>query len=523
MKLNNPTILAILDGWGIGPKDETNAIWLAKTPVFDTLTKKYPFTELAAYGKAVGLDSHQVSGSETGHMNIGAGTIVYQDLPRINMAIADGSFFQNEAFLSAVSHVRGHQSNLHILGLVGSGGVHSNMEHLYALLWFCKNSAFDRVYLHLITDGRDSPPKSAVTYIKQLGEQMTQTGVGKIASVMGRYYAMDRDHRWERTQAAYEVMLGKGALIEDPIDALKSAYAKEIYDERFDPVFLGEDGQAVAGVKEGDAIIFFNFRPDRMRELTKAFVMPTFDSFARTQIENLFVVTMAEYESGLPVEVVYPPEKIENCLAKVLSDAGLKQLHIAETEKYAHVTFFLNGTYEQPFPGEDRAIIPSPQVASYDQAPAMSAVELTDRVTKEIQGGAYDFVAMNYANPDMVAHTGALEATVRAMETVDVCIGRVVDATLAAGGVVFLTADHGNAEELKNLRTGDIDKEHATNPVPFVIIGKEFAGKPSAAGEVPDGDLSLMQPVGMLADVAPTILAVLGIPQPPQMTGASLL
>jgi 2,3-bisphosphoglycerate-independent phosphoglycerate mutase len=306
---------------------------------------------------------------------------------------------------------------------------------------------------------------------------------------------------------------------EDAVTVLRESYGKEIYDEQFVPVVLDAEGM----VKDGDAAIFFNFRPDRARELTKAFVLPDFDKFPRRKINDLLFVTMAEYEAGLPVEVAYPPEKVENCLAKAISDAGLRQLHIAETEKYAHVTFFLNGTFEQPFPGEDRAIVPSPQVASYDQAPEMSAGQITDRVVKEIQGGAYDFVAMNYANPDMVGHTGSFEATVKAMEAVDACIGRVVDAALAAGGVVFLTADHGNAEELKNLRTGDIDKEHATNPVPFAIIGKDFEGKPSVAGEVPDGDLSLLSPVGMLADVAPTVLAVLGIPQPPEMTGASLI
>jgi 2,3-bisphosphoglycerate-independent phosphoglycerate mutase len=286
---------------------------------------------------------------------------------------------------------------------------------------------------------------------------------------------------------------------------------------------MTENGKPIATVAENDAVIFFNFRPDRMREITKAFVVPTFDSFVRTQVENLFVVTMAEYESGLPVEVVYPPEKIEQCLAQVFSEKGMTQLHIAETEKYAHVTFFLNGTREEPFPGEDRQIVPSPKVASYDLAPEMSAREVTDRVVKAIQSNAYDFIAMNFANPDMVAHTGNMAATQKAVEVIDECVGKIVDAALSREGYVFITADHGNAEELKNLRTGDIDKEHATNPVPFIIIGKQFEGQPSIAGEVPDGDLSLMTPVGMLADVAPTILTVLGIPQPELMTGQPLV
>ena len=510
----------ILDGFGVAPDSDGNAITRADMPRWKELVRTYPTMTLRASGEEVGLSWGEMGNSEVGHLAIGAGRVYYQTFPRINRDIAAGEFFRNAAFLKAAEHARKNGSALHLIGLVSAGRVHAMDEHCHALLRFAKDQGIAKVYVHAILDGRDTIYNAGIDFVTTLQAKMAEFGLGKIASMSGRYFAMDRDNRWDRVEKAYNAMAkGEGETAADPVEALRASYAKEVYDEQFVPTVLDADGR----VKDGDAAIFFNFRPDRARELAKAFVLPDFDKFPRQQVKDLLFVTMAEYEAGLPVEVAYPPEKIENCLAKVLSDAGLKQLHIAETEKYAHVTFFLNGTYEQPFPGEDRAIIPSPQVASYDQAPAMSAVELTDRVTKEIQGGAYDFVAMNYANPDMVAHTGALEATVRAMETVDVCIGRVVDATLAAGGVVFLTADHGNAEELKNLRTGDIDKEHATNPVPFVIIGKEFAGKPSAAGEVPDGDLSLMQPVGMLADVAPTILAVLGIPQPPQMTGASLL
>jgi 2,3-bisphosphoglycerate-independent phosphoglycerate mutase len=348
--------------------------------------------------------------------------------------------------------------------------------------------------------------------------------VGKIASVSGRYFAMDRDNRWDRIEKAYNAMvLGQGEQAADALEAIKASYAKEVYDEEFVPTVIMENGAPVGTVQANDAVILFNFRPDRAREITKAFVLPDFENFSRQKVENLFPVTMTEYEGGLPVTVAYPPERIENCLAKVLSDAGLTQLHIAETEKYAHVTFFLNGTLEDPFPGEERVIIPSPRVPSYDQQPEMSAPKIADRVVKEIQAETFDFIVLNLANADMVAHTGNLEASIKAMEAVDTAFGRIVDATLAKNGVVFMTADHGNGEELVNLRTGDIDKEHATNPVPFLIIGNAYNGQSGVAGPVPDGDLSLMTPVGMLADVAPTILSVLGIPQPPDMTGQPLI
>lgn len=515
-----PAVLMILDGFGVAPDSDGNAVTRAKMPRWNALVRAYPTMTLRASGEEVGLSWGEMGNSEVGHLAIGAGRVYYQTFPRINRDIAAGEFFKNAAFLRAAEHAKKNGSALHLIGLVSAGRVHAMDEHCHALLRFAKDQGIGKVYVHAILDGRDTIYNAGIDFVTTLQAKMAELGTGKIATMSGRYFAMDRDNRWDRVQKAYDAMVkGEGVKAVDAVEALKASYAKEVYDEQFVPTVIDAEGR----VKDGDAAIFFNFRPDRARELAKAFVLPDFDKFPRQKVNDLLFATMAEYEAGLPVEVAYPPEKIQNCLAKVLSDAGMKQLHIAETEKYAHVTFFLNGTYEEPFPGEDRAIIPSPQVASYDQAPAMSAVELTDRVVEEIQDGAYDFVAMNYANPDMVAHTGDLAATVEAMETVDACVGRVVDAALATGGVVFLTADHGNAEELKNLRTGDIDKEHATNPVPFVIIGKEFEGKPSAAGEVPDGDLSLMPPVGMLADVAPTILAVLGIPQPPEMTGTSLL
>lgn len=514
----------ILDGFGVAPDSDGNAVTRAKMPRFEAMIRSYPTMTLRASGEEVGLSWGEMGNSEVGHLAIGAGRVYYQTFPRINRDIASGDFFSNPALLAAVAHAKENGSTLHLIGLVSAGRVHAMDEHCHALLRLAKDNGLEKVAVHAILDGRDTIYNAGIDFVTTLEAKMAEIGVGKIASMSGRYFAMDRDNRWDRVEKAYNAMVkGDGTKATSATDALKASYALEVYDEQFVPTTLMENDAPVAPIRDNDAAIFFNFRPDRARELTRAFVLPDFDKFPRQPVNNLRFVTLAEYEAGLPVEVAYPPEKIENCLAKVVSDAGLRQLHIAETEKYAHVTFFLNGTEERPFPGEDRAIIPSPAVASYDLAPAMSAAEITDRVVRDIQAGTYDVIAMNYANPDMVAHTGNMEATVKAMEEVDACVGRVLDAVLAQNGVLFLTADHGNAEELKNLRTGDIDKEHATNPVPFVIAGKAYEGHTSVAGEVPDGDLSLLSPVGMLADVAPTILSVLNIPQPPEMTGAPLL
>ncbi len=523
----------ILDGFGVAPASDGNPIMQANMPNFNKYIRMYPTMTLKASGEEVGLSWGEMGNSEVGHLAIGAGRVYYQLFPRINRDILAGEFFHKQALIDAAEHVKKHKSKLHLIGQISPGGIHAMDEHCYALLEFAKKQGISDVYVHAIVDGRDTIYNAGIDFITNLQNKIKEIGVGKIASLSGRYFAMDRDNRWDRVEKAYNaIVLGTGETATNPIEALKASYQKEVYDEQFVPTVMvenkkpaggGELIEPVATISENDAVIFFNFRPDRMREITKAFVMPTFDSFMRTQVENLFVVTMAEYESGLPVEVVYPPEKIEQCLAQVFSEKGMKQLHIAETEKYAHVTFFLNGTREEPFLGEDRQIVPSPKVASYDLAPEMSARELTDRVVKALQSNTYDFIAMNFANPDMVAHTGNMSATQKAVECIDECIGKIVDATLVREGFVFITADHGNAEELKNLRTGEMDKEHATNPVPFLIIGKQFEGQPSIAGEVPDGDLSLMSPIGMLADVAPTILAVMGIPQPELMTGQSLV
>ena len=520
-----PAVLMILDGFGVAPDSDGNAITRAKMPRWNQLIRTYPTMTIRASGEEVGLGWGEMGNSEVGHLAIGAGRVYYQTFPRINRDIAAGDFFKNAAFLKAAEHVKKHKSTLHLVGLVSGGRVHAMDEHCHALLKFAKQEGVHDVAVHAILDGRDTIYNAGIDFVTTLLGKMKETGVGRIATMSGRFYAMDRDNRWDRVEQAYNAMIkGTGPAATDPIEALKASYAKEVYDEQFAPtVFRSASGDPVATIKDNDAVIFFNFRPDRARELTKAFVLPDFVRFPRQAVKNLLFVTMVEYEEGLPVEIAYPPEKIEKTLAQVISEAGLRQLHIAETEKYAHVTFFLNGTFEKPFPGEDRVLIPSPRVASYDLAPAMSSVELSDRVVKEIQSDKYDLIAMNFANADMVGHTGDFAATVKAHEALDAAIGKVVDAALGKGGMVFITADHGNSEELKNLRTGDIDKEHATNPVPFVIIGKEYEGTPSLAGEVPEGDLSLMSPVGMLADVAPTILAVLGIPQPDEMSGASLL
>ncbi|MBM5789917.1 2,3-bisphosphoglycerate-independent phosphoglycerate mutase [Candidatus Parcubacteria bacterium] len=522
--MKKPYVLIILDGFGVAPDSKGNTITQVDTPNMDRFLCTYPAMTLRASGEEVGLSFGEMGNSEVGHLAIGAGRVYYQMFPRINRALADGSFVKKEAFLGAVAHVKKHGSRLHLIGMVSEGRVHSMDEHCHALLAFAKEQKIKDVYVQAILDGRDTVYNAGIDFVMTLQEKMRKLKVGKLASISGRYFAMDRDHRWDRTKKAYDAMvLGEGNRVEDPVQAIKDSYVKEMYDEAFPPTVIVENGQPVGTVGENDAVIFFNFRADRMRQLVKAFVLPDFSDFDRKRVDGLFPVTMAEYETGLPVEVVFPPETIDHCLAQVLSNKGMKQLHIAETEKYAHVTFFLNGMHEKPFEGEERVIIPSPKVASYDLAPEMSARDITSRVLKEMREDAYDFIVVNFANPDMVGHTGDLEATKKAVAVVDECVGKIADEALARDGVVFLTADHGNAEEKLNLRTGDINKEHATNPVPFFIIGKAYEGQPSIAGEVPAGDLSLMPPVGILADVAPTILAVMGIEQPPEMIGQPLV
>lgn len=522
---NTPLVLAILDGWGIAPDAEGNAITRAHTPHMDSFLREYPAMTLAASGNEVGLNFGEMGNSEVGHLNIGAGRIYYQTYPRITKAISDGDFFSNRAFLEAMEHTKQNKSALHIVGLVSPGNVHASQEHLYALLALAKQQKIKRVYIHAILDGRDTQYNAGVQFIRQLQAQMKELRVGEIATLSGRFYAMDRDNRWDRTEAAYRAMaIGVGAqYAKDPVSAIEQAYANGMYDEEFVPTVIGTEGHPTATVASGDSMIFFNFRADRARQLTEAFVLPAFTKFDRTYLQNLTFVTMTEYEKEIPVRVAYPPIVIHNCLAEVISKAGLTQYHVAETEKYAHITFFLNGTIEDPFEGETRKIIPSPQVKTYDLAPEMSADQITQDVVQAIDADIYDVIFLNYANADMVGHTGDYEATLRGVEAVDRGLGIIAQHILAKNGVLLITADHGNAEEVKNLQTGEQDKEHSTNPVPFLIIAKQFRGQAGPAGDPPDGDLSLMRPVGMLADVAPTVLSLLGIPKPDEMSGRSLI
>ncbi len=534
-----PVVLLVLDGWGIGPDNPGNAIKRAKTPNIDKYWLSYLHTQLEASGQAVGLPQGEDGNTETGHLNIGAGHIVYQDLPRINMAIADGSFATTSAFLNAITHARNQNSALHIMGLVGAGGVHSNIEHLYALLNLCQQQNFTNVYIHAFTDGRDSPPTSGITYLQQLQDHCQRVGVGKIATIMGRYYAMDRDTKWDRIEKAYNAMtLAVGACTTDLIAAVQQQYDAGTTDEFIEPICVCNEDGSHRVINDNDAAIFFNYRIDRPRELTRAFVMPNFEggihhmafdpytekyentniqeqkhilTFQRQKIiTNLYFVTMTNYEDGLPVDIAFPPQNIKNPIGKVFADMGLRQLRITETEKERFVTYYMNGQREDVFPGELRVIIPSKGVKSYDQAPAMSAYEICDEMIKRLRTNTIDVVIANICNGDMVGHTGNLDAAVQACEVVDDVVGKIVSTVLLMNGVVFITADHGNVEEMINNQTGAKDTEHSIYPVPLFIIGKEF-------------NQPRMLPSGILADVAPTILKVMGIEKPSSMTGRALV
>lgn len=515
----------ILDGWGVAPASRTNAISLAKTPTLENLVKTYPAMTLQASGEAVGLSWGEMGNSEVGHLNLGSGKLVYQNLPKIDKAVSDGSFFENEKFLAAVDHAKKNRSSLHLMGLVSSGGVHSSIEHLYALLELCAKEKVKNVFVHAFLDGRDMPYNSGVDFISKLQQKMSEFKVGRIATISGRFYAMDRDNHWDRIALAYDAMAnGKSErTFADPIEAVEESYGRKVYDEEFVPAVIMESGAPIATVKDGDSLIFFNFRSDRAREISKAFVLPGFDKFPREYLSDLYYVAMTEYEKDLPMEVAFPQETIAQPLAKIVSDAGLGQLHIAETEKYAHVTFFFNGGQEEPFPGEERMLVPSPRVPSYAQKPEMSAKEVTKKIVEAVMAEKYDFIVVNYANGDMVGHTGDLKATVKACQVVDDCVRQVTETVLGKGGVVLITADHGNAEELENMQSGQPDKEHSTYPVPFIIVGKEWEGKTAGFPEVPNSDLSLVQPSGLLSDVAPTVLSVMGLAAPEEMTGKSLI
>jgi len=518
-----PVVLAILDGWGVAAPSRGNAITQAKTPVFHKLITTYPTFTLQAAGEAVGLPWGEMGNSEVGHLTLGSGKILYQNLPRITKSIMDGRFFKNEVLLKACQLARERGSNLHLIGLVSNGGVHSSIDHLYALLELAKTQGLDKFYVHAILDGRDTSFDSGKGFIKDLESKLKKIKAGKIATVMGRFYAMDRDNHWDRIQAAYDSMVqGKGKPVGSGLEAVTSSYEARVFDEELVPTVVTNEGKPVTTIQDGDVIIHFNFRPDRARQLTQSLVLPNFDKFTRPALQNLHMVTMTEYEKELPVEVAFPPEVVDMPLARIISEAGLKQMHLAETEKYAHVTYFFNGGREQAYDKEDHTLIPSPIVSSYDQKPAMSARGITDRLLKEIRSGTYDFYVVNFANADMVGHTGNLAATVKAVEFIDQCLGEVVSATLEFGGVVLVTADHGNAEGLINMQTGNIDKEHSNTPVPLIIIAKELEQKTVSGSPITD-DLSRLTSAGVLADVAPTILKIMGIAKPSIMTGQSLL
>jgi len=520
-----PVVLMILDGFGVATPGEGNAISRAKMPVWQKLVTTYPAMVLRAAAQEVGLQFGEMGNSEVGHLTIGAGRVLYQNLPRIDQAIADGEFATNTMFAKAIAHVKEHKSKLHLVGLTSEGGVHSHLRHLLALIDLCAKAKVPAVYVHAILDGRDTLPDVAGDFIIKVQKALKKIKQSGIASLSGRFYAMDRDNNWDRIEPAWRAMVEGTSdhTAEDPLEAIKKSYKQKVLDEEFVPTVITKDSQPVATIADNDAVIFFNFRADRARQLTKAFVLPSFDKFKRVYLPNLFFITMMEYEKDLPVEVAFLPENVDQPLSQVLSQAKLKQLHIAETEKYAHVSFFFNGLKEVVYPGETDVVVSSPKVASYALKPEMSAGEVTDRVVKEIKNGTYDFIVMNYANADMVGHTGNMQATIQGLEFIDGCIGKVVDIVLAKGGVILITADHGNAEEKLNLQTGEITKDHTTNAVPLVIVGRQWEGQTAGLPEGVGADLSLVPPGAMLSDIAPTILKIMKLPQLDEMTGTALL
>jgi 2,3-bisphosphoglycerate-independent phosphoglycerate mutase len=515
-----PLVLVVMDGYGLNPRRDANAVALATKPNLDRIAREWPHTQLATSGPAVGLPEGQMGNSEVGHLNIGAGKRVLQELTRITEAIRDGSFFANPALLKAVEHVKRNGSKLHVCGLIGPGGIHAHQSHLEACLRLAARHDLERVYVHAFTDGRDTSPTGAVDYMRELLAAAAEIGgahPAQVATIAGRYYAMDRDNRWDRIARVYFAMTrGAGHPATDPVAAIGASYERQVTDEFIEPIVLLRDDHPLALVEAGDAVIYFNFRADRARELTKAFVLPELPPQAAGKLDrgprlsDLTFVTMTEYEAGLPAEVAFRADHVTLPLARVLSDRGLKQFHTAETEKYAHVTYFINGGRETPFPGEDRLLVPSPRVATYDLQPEMSAAGVTDEAVRRIESGAYDVVIMNYANADMVGHTGVLAAAITAVEAVDAGVGRVVAAALDGGGAVLITADHGNAEQLVEYDTGKPLTSHTTNPVPFYFVVPQWPG-------------ARLRADGILADVAPTMLQVLGIPKPADMTGRTLV
>ena len=504
------TMLMILDGFGINEKEEGNCVKIANIPNINEIMKQYPNTIIHTSGLDVGLPDGQMGNSEVGHTNIGAGRIIYQELTRITKSIEDGDFFSIPEFVSAIENCKKNNSKLHIMGLLSDGGVHSHMRHLIGLLEMAKRRDFEDVYVHCFLDGRDTPPASAEGYLSDLEKKMAEKGVGKIATIMGRFYGMDRDKRWERVQKAYDAMVkGEGEKFTSVSAAIEDSYQKEVFDEFVKPTVICPNGEnPVAKISENDSVIFFNFRPDRAREITRTIVDPNFDGFKRDKFFKTYFVCFTNYDETLLdyVHIAFKKAEIKNTFGEYISNKGMTQLRIAETEKYAHVTFFFNGGEEKQYPGEDRILVPSPKVETYDLQPEMSALEVTDKVVDAILSKKYDAIILNYANPDMVGHTGSIEACVKALETLDGCVKRVVDSINEVSGTLLITADHGNCEQMIDYKTGEPHTAHTTNPVPLVLIGK---------------DAKLKE--GRLADLAPTMLDLMGLDKPDEMTGESLI
>ena len=506
-----PVVLMILDGYGLNDNCDHNAVCEGRTPVMDQLMSQCPFVKGNASGLAVGLPDGQMGNSEVGHLNMGAGRIVYQELTRITKSIQDGDFFDVPEFLQAVENCKKNHSALHLWGLVSDGGVHSHNTHIYGLLELAKRNGLDKVYVHCFLDGRDTPPASGKGFVEELEAKMKEIGVGKVASVMGRYYAMDRDNRWDRVERAYNALTkGEGKTAVSAADGIQASYDAEVNDECVEPFVVVEDGKPVAVVNDHDSVIFFNFRPDRAREITRAFCDDEFKGFAREKRLDLTYVCFTDYDDTIANKLVaFKKESIVNTFGQYLADHNMTQARIAETEKYAHVTFFFNGGVEEPNKGEDRILVPSPKVATYDLQPEMSAPAVCDKLVEAIKSGKYDVIIINFANPDMVGHTGIEDAAIKAIETVDACVGRTVDAVKETDGILFICADHGNAEQLVDYETGTPFTAHTTNPVPFILVNADPSFK--------------LREGGCLADIAPTLIELMGMEQPKEMTGKSLL
>ena len=506
--MKKPTALIILDGFGLSDHQDGNAIRAAKTPTVDWLNEHAPKSFLSASGRSVGLMDGQMGDSNVGHLNIGAGRIVYQDVVRITKAIEDGEFFENATLVASMEHAKKTGGALHLLGLVSPGGVHSHTDHLYALLQMAKNHGLQKVFIHAFLDGRDVPPSSAHEYLADLEAAIARIGIGKIASISGRYYAMDRDKRWERVEKAYQALMGIGRTSSDSASAIQQAYAQGETDEFVVPIVIEENGQPVGTIQDGDSVFFFNFRADRAREISWALTNDDFAGFDRGKKLDIFYATMTQYDATLDVTYAFSPQDLKNTLGEYLASLGKTQLRIAETEKYAHVTFFFNGGVEEPNPGEERILVPSPKVPTYDLQPEMSAPEVTTQVVKALEQGEFDLIVLNYANCDMVGHTGVFEAAVKAVEAVDTGLGKVLEAIKKQGGMAIVTADHGNAEQMVDPESGETYTAHTTNLVPIWLFN------------APE-NYSIKD--GILADLAPSLLDLMEIPQPAEMTGTSLI